>query len=48
MREAVESRGDQDLFELSRFIKAQDSIYDRVLLELRSGATAITPCWERG
>lgn len=37
MREAVESKGDDDLFELSRFVKAQDRIYYRVLHELGSG-----------
>jgi uncharacterized protein (DUF1810 family) len=37
MTDAARSTGGGDPFELSRFIKAQDTIYDRVLLELKSG-----------
>jgi uncharacterized protein (DUF1810 family) len=37
MREKADSAGGSDPFQLSRFIKAQDKVYDRVLAELKSG-----------
>ena len=37
MSEAGKTKGDEDPYELTRFIEAQDRIYDRVLLELGSG-----------
>ena len=37
MIEAGDNRGGDDALGLSRFINAQDSIYDRVLEELKSG-----------
>jgi len=37
MTDTAKATSGKDPFELSRFIKAQDKIYDRVLLELRSG-----------
>lgn len=37
MIDAANSTGSNDPFELNRFIKAQARVYDRVLLELRSG-----------
>jgi len=37
MTDETGSKGGSDPFELSRFIEAQDKIYDRVLAELKSG-----------
>jgi uncharacterized protein (DUF1810 family) len=37
MTDETDSTGGSDPFELSRFIKAQDKIYDRVLAELKGG-----------
>jgi uncharacterized protein (DUF1810 family) len=37
MTDEADSTGGSDPFELSRFIKAQDKIYDRVLAELKGG-----------
>jgi uncharacterized protein (DUF1810 family) len=37
MKKAMDSTGRDDTFGLSRFISAQDSIYDRVVEELKSG-----------
>ena len=37
MTDTANSAGRNDPFELNRFIKAQDKIYDRVLAELKSG-----------
>jgi uncharacterized protein (DUF1810 family) len=37
MTDETGSKGGRDPFELSRFVEAQDKIYDRVLAELASG-----------
>lgn len=37
MTVADNSRNEKDPFELSRFVKAQERVYDRVLAELKSG-----------
>ena len=37
MTDKAGSKGGSDPFQLSRFVKAQDKIYDRVLAELKSG-----------
>ena len=45
MTEAAGSAGDKDPFELSRFVKAQDRIYERVLRELKSGRKSTHWMW---
>ena len=37
MTDRADSTGGSDPFQLSRFVKAQDQIYDRALAELKSG-----------
>jgi uncharacterized protein (DUF1810 family) len=37
MRERTDSTGGSDPFQLSRFVEAQDGVYDRVLAELKNG-----------
>jgi len=37
MNEQADSGGGSDPFQLSRFVEAQDKVYDRVLAELKSG-----------
>lgn len=45
MIDRADSRGGSDPFQLSRFVKAQEGIYDRALAELKSGRKASHWMW---
>ena len=45
MTDASGPAGHKDHFDLSRFIKAQDKVYDRVLAELKSGRKSSHWMW---
>lgn len=45
MTDVANSTGTNDPFDLSRFVKAQDSVYDRVLLELKNGRKSSHWMW---